>query len=178
MAGSPVLIRACLERLGLSFGGHRRFVVCGPTGKKGEIQLKGSVCAGFFRSAPYTATPYAIERQMTLQHSDIANLTPTDISLQFGPAALNEKIGTWKDVYGIVERYRGKVLGVDGKAWLVEVLDESRCSNETAGAEGKAPDAYLRDVSRHTEKSPYANANFLKIVSFKAAKRWGCSIQS
>ena len=100
--------------------------------------------------------------QVTLQHSDIANLTPTDISLQFGPAALTEKIGTWKDVYGIVERYRGKLLGADGKAWLVEVLDEWRWSDETAGAEGKAPDAYLRDVSRHTEKSPYANANFLK----------------
>ena len=50
LAGSPVLIRACLDRLGLNFEGHRRFVVCGPTGKKGEIRLKGSVCAGFFGS--------------------------------------------------------------------------------------------------------------------------------
>lgn len=50
MAGSPVLIRACLDRLGLNFGGHRRFVVCGPSGKRSEIRLKGSVCPGFFES--------------------------------------------------------------------------------------------------------------------------------
>jgi hypothetical protein len=49
MAGRPVLIRACPDRLGLNFGGHRRFVVCGPSGKRSEIRLKGSVCPGFFR---------------------------------------------------------------------------------------------------------------------------------
>lgn len=110
---------------------------------------------------------------MTLQHSDIANLTPTDISLQFGPAALDEKIDTWKDVYGIVERYRGKLLGGDGKAWLVEVLDEWRWSDKTAGAEGKTPDAYLRDVGRNTEKSPYANANYLKNSFLQGCKTVG-----
>ena len=122
---------------------------------------------------PYTATPYAIELQVTLRHSDIANLTPTDISLQFGPATLDEKIGTWTDVYGIVERYRGKLLGGDGKAWLVEVLDEWRWNDETAGAEGKTPDAYLRDVGRHTEKSPYANTNFLKNGFLQGCKTVG-----
>lgn len=122
---------------------------------------------------PYTATPYAIELEVSLQHSDIANLTPNDISLQFGPAALDEKIETWKDVYGIVERYRGKLLGGDGKAWLVEVLDEWRWSDKTAGAEGKTPEAYLRDVSRHTNKSPYANANFLKNSFLQSCKTVG-----
>lgn len=35
---------------------------------------------------------------MALRHSDIDNLAPEDISLQFGPATLNEEIETWKDV--------------------------------------------------------------------------------
>jgi hypothetical protein len=65
---------------------------------------------------PYTSTSYAIELQVTLQHSDIANLTPMDVNLQFGPAALSEKINTWKDVYGIEERYKAKFCAEnDGK---------------------------------------------------------------
>ena len=35
-------------------------------------------------------------------------------------------------------------------SWLVEVLDEWRWNDKTAGVEGKTPDEYLRDVGRHT----------------------------
>jgi hypothetical protein len=111
---------------------------------------------------PFSTAPHAIDLQVTLQHADIENLTPADIHLTFGPANIGEQIDTWKDVYGIEERYRGKLLGGDGKAWLVEVLDEWRWNDETTDAKGKTPDEYLRDVSRHTQKSPFANANFLK----------------
>lgn len=122
---------------------------------------------------PFSRAPHVIDLQVTLQHADIENLIPTDINLAFGPANIAEQIDTWKDVYGIVERYRGKLLGGDGKAWLVEVLDEWRWSDETAGAEGKKPDEYLRDVHRHTHKSPYANANFLKNSFLQGCKTAG-----
>jgi hypothetical protein len=58
---------------------------------------------------PYVGTPYAIELQVSLQHSDIENLTPADINLQFGPTAIGEQIETWKDVYSIEERYKAKL---------------------------------------------------------------------
>lgn len=89
-------------------------------------------------------------------------MTPAEVNLKFSSAAVDEEIGTWKDVYGIVKRYRGKVLAGDGKAWLFEVLDERRWSDKTVSSGGKIPDEYLRVVGRHTDKSPYANANFLK----------------
>lgn len=41
------------------------------------------------------------------------------------------------------------------------------------GAEGKTPDEYLRDVSRHTQKSPFANANFLKNSFLRGCKTAG-----
>ncbi len=45
--------------------------------------------------------------------------------MQFGPAACTEEIETWKDVYGIEERYKAKLCGEnDGKYWLTQVLDE------------------------------------------------------
>jgi hypothetical protein len=111
---------------------------------------------------PYTTTGYNIEIRIDLRNNDVDNLTPSDITLQFGPAALTEEIDTWKDVYGIEERYRAKLLGGDGKAWLVEVFDEWRWHDKSGGDEGKAPDEYLRDLDRHASRSPYANSNFLK----------------
>ncbi len=122
---------------------------------------------------PFSTDPHTIEVKVTLQHANIEKLASTDIDLTFGPANISEQIETWKDVYGIEERYRGKLLGGDAKAWLVEILDEWRWNDESAGAEGKTPDEYLRDVGRHAQKSPYANANFLKISFLNGCKAAG-----
>ena len=122
---------------------------------------------------PFSTAPHVIDLQVKLGHADIDNLMPVDIELVFGPANVAEQIDTWKDVYGIEERYRGKLLGGDGKAWLVEVLDEWRWKDETAGEEGRTPEKYLRDLGRHTEKSPYANVNFLKNGFLRGCKDAG-----
>lgn len=122
---------------------------------------------------PFSAPSHSIELRVTLQHADVENMTPGDIGLAFGPAPIAEQIETWKDVYGIEERYRGKLLGGDGKAWLEEVLIERRWHDETAGAEGRTPEAHLRDVARHTSASPYANTNFLKNGFLQGCKAAG-----
>jgi hypothetical protein len=101
---------------------------------------------------PFSALPHAIELQVTLDHADVEKLTPEDIGLTFGPAPITEQIETWKDVYGIEERYRAKLLSCDGKAWIVAVLDEWRWHEASAGTDGKTPEAHLRDVARHTVK--------------------------
>ncbi|WP_218120428.1 hypothetical protein [Nitrosomonas sp. Nm132] len=73
---------------------------------------------------PYAKASHVIEMQVALQHSDIEKLTPADVNLQFGPAAINEEIDTWKDVYRIEERYKAKLCREnDGKYWLTQVLD-------------------------------------------------------
>jgi len=115
---------------------------------------------------PYTATPYAIELQVILQHSDIANLTPTDISLQFGPATLDEKIDTWKDVYGIEERYKAKFCSNDSRDWLEQVRILHRHHN-------LAPMAYLVSLDEQAQQSPVANCNFLKKPFLEACHRVG-----
>lgn len=122
---------------------------------------------------PFTTTPYAIELQVTLQHADFEKLGPADVSIQFGPPVISDEINTWKDVYGIEERYRAKILDGDGKSWLIEVLDEWKWKDESAGKEGRDPSEYLRDLSRHAVKSPYAGANFLKKPFLDACKHTG-----
>ena len=122
---------------------------------------------------PYTGGTHQIEITVDLNTPDIDHLKPTDIQLTFGPAAVHEEIETWKEVYGIDERYRGKLLSGDGKAWLVEVFDEWRWKDEKAGKKGRNPDEYLRDLNRHTARSPYTNSNFLKQAFLEGCQRAG-----
>ena len=49
-----------------------------------------------------------IELQINLQHSDISKITPADITLHLSRRHHTE-IETWKDVYGIEERYKAKL---------------------------------------------------------------------
>lgn len=105
---------------------------------------------------PYKTAAHSIEIHVTLQHSDIAKLAPADITLQFGPAALTQEIDTWRDVYGIDERYKAKLCGEnDGKYWLMQVLDECQ-------AYGKQPADILTMRAQQAQSWPYADCNFLR----------------
>lgn len=105
---------------------------------------------------PYETGHHAIELQVVLHQADIARLTPADITLQFGPAAVNEELNTWKDVYGIEERYKAKLCGKnDGKYWLTQVLDE--CNSY-----GTRPADILNMRTQQAQSSPYADCNFLR----------------
>lgn len=116
---------------------------------------------------PYKTTPHSIQLQIDLQHSDIAKLTTADITLQFGPAAIAQEIDTWKDVYGIDERYKSKLCTEsDGKAWLTQVLDEWK-------ELGKDPQDYLKTLAFNTGKRPFTDCNFLKQPFLDACRRKG-----
>jgi hypothetical protein len=116
---------------------------------------------------PYSIMKYTIRLDMVLRHPDVDNLTPTDITLTFGPAALSEEIDTWKSVYGIEERYKAKICGEnDGKFWLAQVLDEWR-------EDGRDPEDFLKAQARHTRSRPYAECNFIKKPFLEACKKAG-----
>lgn len=117
--------------------------VYGPTGRR----------KAFY---PFAAEAQTIDIQVALQHSNIGNLKPADIQLKFGPAEITDEIETWKDVYGIEERYKAKVCGEnDGKYWLTQVLDEWK-------EDGRNPVDYLATLERQRQNWPYADCNFLR----------------
>lgn len=122
---------------------------------------------------PYANPGHNIEVTVDLAKPDVDDLTPADIQLVFGPVGLNEEIETWKDVYGIEERYRGKLLDGDGKAWLTEVLDEWKWKEESNGEDGRSPDEYLQALNRHVTTSPFTGANFLKKAFLDSCDRAG-----
>lgn len=116
---------------------------------------------------PYKPAAQSIEIHITLQHSDIAKLTSADITFQFGPGAVAEEIDTWKDVYGIEERYKAKLCGEnDGKYWLMQVLDECQ-------AYDKQPADILAMRSQQAQSRPYADCNFLRKPFLDACQQIG-----
>lgn len=116
---------------------------------------------------PYTNQAYQIEIKIELKRSKIDHLTPNDIELEFGPAGLMEEIETWKDVYGIDERFKAKCCSdSDGRYWLMQVIDEWQEDN-------KSPEDYLATLTRQAKKAPYAESNFLKKAFLSACDEKG-----
>ena len=116
---------------------------------------------------PYTEKEYTIELKIKLHNTDIDNLAPIDIDINFGPDELFEQLETWKDVYGIEERYKAKILGGEGKYWFEQVMGECRILDNKLSVD------LLSTISRDTEKSPYAECNFLKKPFLDACKELG-----
>lgn len=115
---------------------------------------------------PYASGAHGIEITVDLNNPDIDRLTPADIQLTFGPAAVHEEIETWKEVYGIDERYKAKCCDGDAKDWL----EQLRILRD---AHGITPDASLATVQQQTAKAPVANSNFLKQAFLEGCQRAG-----
>lgn len=116
---------------------------------------------------PYSKTQHVIEMQVVLPHSDIEKLTPADVTLQFGPAAISEEIDTWREVYGIEERYKAKLcVENDGKAWLQQLLDEWI-------ELGRSPAEFMTAIGLQARKRPYADCSFLKKPFLEACQKLG-----
>lgn len=116
---------------------------------------------------PFAAAAQTIDIQVVLQHSDIEKMKPADVQVQFGPAAIIEEIETWKDVYGIEERYKAKLCGEnDGKYWLTQVLDECQ-------AYDKQPADILAMRAQQAQSRPYADCNFLRKPFLDACQQIG-----
>lgn len=116
---------------------------------------------------PFAAAAQTIDIQVALQHADIENLKPEDVQMQFGPSAITEEIETWKDVYGIEERYKAKLCGEnDGKYWLTQVLEEGE-------QYGMQPADSLAMRAQQAQRRPYADCNFLRKPFLDACRHKG-----
>ncbi len=115
---------------------------------------------------PYATGAHGIEITVGLHKPDIDHMTPDDIQLSFGPATAHEEIETWKEVYGIEERYKAKCCGSDAKDWLEQI----RILHDTHDF---PPKDSLAMVQLQTAKSPFSNCNFLKKAFLEGCQRVG-----
>lgn len=114
---------------------------------------------------PYSTTEHEIEVSIDLRHPDVEHLTPSDVQLTFGPSTINEEIESWKDVYGIEERYKAQCCSKEAKAWIEQI--------RMFGDLGKGPAEALDMVRQLSEKFPFAESNFLKVAFLEACHRLG-----
>lgn len=114
----------------------------------------------------YAVGAHEIEITVDLNNPDIDRLTPADLQLTFGPAAVHEEIETWKEMYGIDERYKAKCCDSDAKDWL----EQLRILRDTHGI---AQDASLATVQQQTAIARVANSNFLKLAFLEGCQRAG-----
>ncbi|MFF7058187.1 HNH endonuclease [Achromobacter spanius] len=116
---------------------------------------------------PYAAVSHIVELQVALLHADVDKLGSADITIQLGPAALADELDTWKEAYGIEERYKAKFCAAnDGKYWLTQVLDECQ-------AYGKQPADILAIRAEQAQGRPYADCNFLRKPFLDACQQIG-----
>lgn len=115
---------------------------------------------------PYATGAHDIEITIGIGSLDIDKLTPADVHLQFGPATVHEEIETWKEVYGIEERYKAKCCGGDAKDWLeqIRILQD---------AHNIDPKSSLATVQQQAARDPVANCNFLKKPFLEACQAAG-----
>jgi hypothetical protein len=78
----------------------------------------------------------------------MTTLKPSNIDLHISAPNHDEQVETWKCVFGIEERFKAKLCGHnEGKAWLVQVIDEaasvSMTPNEFLAAKRKTAAAQL-----------------------------------
>lgn len=115
---------------------------------------------------PYANTGYSIQVKVDIRKADVTTLEPGDIQFEFGPAVLKEEIETWKDVYGIEERYKAKCCSGDAKDWLEQV----RILKDAYGLE---PSVTLGAFRQQTHRDPFANVNFLRKAFLEGCDRIG-----
>ncbi|NTV21522.1 MAG: hypothetical protein HGA57_09100 [Chlorobium limicola] len=116
---------------------------------------------------PYNSTAHAIEIQIDLSHSDLDKLNPDDIQLAFGPDVVREEIDTWREVYGIDERFKAKCCDESGgRYWIVKVMDEWQ-------ENGRTPSDFMDTLNRLTVKQPLAESNFLQKAFLEGCERAG-----
>lgn len=115
---------------------------------------------------PYTKSVHNIVVLIDIRKPDVDHLEPDDILLTFGPPTISEEIETWKDVYGIEERYKAKCCSIDAKDWLEEI----RILWDAYGVDANA---HLKALQDQTKIAPFANNNFLKKAFLEGCNRAG-----
>lgn len=115
---------------------------------------------------PYANVTHEIELAVDLATPDVDRLTAEDVELIFGPAVVNEEIETWREIYGIDERYKAKLCSSDAKDWLEQV----RVMRDSGAMD---PAAWLATVRQQADKAPIANCNFLKRAFLESCNKAG-----
>lgn len=115
----------------------------------------------FYSYAPQDAE---ISIEMEIYRDNLEELVPEDIDLRFSSGKHMEEIETWKDIFGIEERYKAKCIGDTAKYWEAQMLDEMI-------EYGITQQEALNKLKKQANRYPFQDSNFLKIAFLEACER-------
>jgi len=112
---------------------------------------------------PYKGGTTDINIKITIHKNDIRKVKSTDLELEI-TSPYQEEADTWKDVFGIDERYKAVCSGKNKTYWLNQILDEAPKYRMS-----KAD--YYKIKKEEFDKYPYTNEyNFLRVPFLEACK--------
>lgn len=110
---------------------------------------------------PYSKKHPELNFKIELKTKDLKNIKPMDLEIKVNASKMDEKINSWKRVFGIDERYKGLICSKNGGvSWLDLVYDDF----ENASVLGKvlSPNNYYKMKMRETMVAPYTDYGFIK----------------
>lgn len=110
----------------------------------------------------YDTSPYTLEIDLELNSNNIADLTPQNITITFGPASLAEELKTWNELFRIEERYKDKCCSADAKYWIMQIFDER---------DDKSLSDFLSIRLESAKRFPYSDTNFLRKPFLEACEK-------
>ncbi len=114
----------------------------------------------------YKAAPHSIEIKIDFRTNHLFDLKPADVILSYGPDILSEEIGTWRELFGIDERY-AIICCEDAKDWIECVFEMWNHD------ENKAIDESLINQLESAKKRLYKDTNFLRVPFLEACRNLG-----
>jgi hypothetical protein len=104
---------------------------------------------------------------MVLDISKIQALHPTDISITITSATHQDEVDTWQWLFGIQERYKGKLCKKRGAyAWLNSVMKDSANYKMT-------PKEVLQNIRDSVAADPFLDDGYLKLATLEACESAG-----
>lgn len=120
---------------------------------------------------PYSSVgEYNISVTIELPHTDISKLTEHNITLILESPTHQEEVDTWKDIFGIEERYKEKCASKkDGGYWYLQATDEYENALVELGV-SITQELWVRRLINEANRNKYSDGNFLKAKYLEACE--------
>jgi hypothetical protein len=114
-----------------------------------------------------------IEIQIEIKNNDIRGLQKDELVLSIKSLGYDEEVGTWKDVFGIEERYKGRIIEQYGYYWYhTQLHDEYKNYPDVVKHVYSIKDE-LAKMIKAADTSLYHDLNFLKAAFLRGCEQGG-----
>ncbi len=116
----------------------------------------------------YTNEDIKIDISIRLNLIRKDEIKPENIEINFQADGYEEELGTWKEVFGVEERYKAECSAEnDGIDWLEQITDD------IDNYDGISKDQALETLRKAKERKPFAEKRFLKLPFLEACDTIG-----